>query len=230
MTQLLVMAKQPLPGRVKTRLCPPCTPSQAAAVAQAALDDTLETVAATPARRRVLVLSGERPRPDGFTVLPQRGDGLAERLANGYRDSRLPGVPSLLIGMDTPQVTPAQLTGAVRRLAGVDAVLGMAYDGGWWALGLRRPEHAAALIGVPMSTPQTGRLTLGALRRRGLTVALLPVLRDVDTAADAYAVAAQCNGGRFASTVSAIVPNPAPTGCRPEAGDPLPQVNEVTPP
>lgn len=150
MTQLLVVAKQPVPGRVKTRLCPPCTPNQAAAVAHAALADTLETVAATPARRRVLVLAGESPRPDGFTIMAQRGDGLAQRLVNGYLDSRLPGVPSLLIGMDTPQVSTADLSAAGQRLGSADAVLGLAYDGGWWALGLRRPEHAAALLGVPI--------------------------------------------------------------------------------
>jgi glycosyltransferase A (GT-A) superfamily protein (DUF2064 family) len=205
--QLLVIAKQPVPGLVKTRLCPPCTPAVAAAVADAALHDTLTAVASTPARRRVLVLAGARPRPAGFEVVPQRGDGLAVRLANGYLDTALDGVPSLLIGMDTPQVTPRQLTEAADRLASrADAVLGLAADGGWWALGLRDPRHAAVLRGVPMSTRDTGRLTKHALVSRGLRVEELPVLRDVDTAADAHAVAALCPPGRFAETVAAMVP------------------------
>jgi hypothetical protein len=212
MTQLLVIAKQPVPGRVKTRLCPPCTPSQAAQVASAALHDTLAAVARTPAHRRVLVLAGEAPRPAGFDVVRQRGDGLAVRLANGYLDTALDGVPSLLIGMDTPQVTPDHLTEAAVRLAsGAEAVLGRAADGGWWALGLRDPRHAVALRGVPISTPATGRLTRNALVRRGLRVEELPVLRDVDTAADAHAVAALCPGGRFAAAVATMVP---PAGAR----------------
>ncbi|MGH3657673.1 MAG: TIGR04282 family arsenosugar biosynthesis glycosyltransferase, partial [Micromonosporaceae bacterium] len=168
--------------------------------------DTLRTVARAPARRRVLLLDGAAPRPAGFTVLPQRGDGLASRLRHGFGDSALPGQASLLIGMDTPQVTPRVLLDAVNLLGTADAVLGMAYDGGWWALGLRRPEYAEVLAGVPMSTSETGRLTAEALLRRGLTVAPLPVLRDVDSAADAHLVASECSGGRFSDTVRRLVP------------------------
>ncbi|HEX2417024.1 MAG TPA: TIGR04282 family arsenosugar biosynthesis glycosyltransferase [Micromonosporaceae bacterium] len=210
MIQLLVIAKQPIPGRVKTRLCPPCTPEQAAEVADASLTDTLRTVAQTPARRRVLVLDGAAPRPDGFAVVPQRGDGLAARLTHGFQDTALPDMPSLLIGMDTPQVTSTHLTGATDLLTTADAVLGMAHDGGWWALGLRRPEHAELLRTVPMSTPDTGRLTAEALRREGLSIAALPVLRDVDNARDARVVAAECPDGDFARTVARLVPETAP--------------------
>jgi rSAM/selenodomain-associated transferase 1 len=218
--QLLVMAKTPVPGRVKTRLCPPATPEAAARIAAAALTDTLAAVAATPAARRVLVLARSAVdgavwtvdrRPASVTVVPQRGDGLADRLANAYADTAVPDLPALLVGMDTPQVTPDLLAAAAARLTAaaepVDAVLGMAADGGWWALGLRDATQAAALRGVPTSTPDTGRLTLEALRRRGLRVAPLPVLRDVDTAADAWAVAAGCPGTRFATTVADLLPD-----------------------
>ena len=81
-TTLLVIAKQPVPGRVKTRLVPPCTHEQAAALAEAALADTLDTVLMLPARRRVLVLDG-RPGPwlpPGFDIVPQCGGPLDERL------------------------------------------------------------------------------------------------------------------------------------------------------
>ena len=119
---------------------------------------------------------------------------------HGFADTAT-GTPSLLVGMDTPQLTPGLLADAADALRRSDAVLGPAADGGWWALGLREPAHAVALWTVPMSMPDTGERTLAALRARGLGVALLPTLRDVDTAADAHAVAALCPGGRFAAAV-----------------------------
>ena len=213
MAHLLVLAKTPAPGRVKTRLCPPCTPDQAAAVAAAALADTLATVTAAPAAARTLVVDGDHPAPAGWSRVAQRGGPLAERLAHAYADTHRPGIASLLVGMDTPQVTPALLEAAVHRLGAddTDAVLGAAEDGGWWALGLRDPAHADVLREVATSTPATGALTLAALRSRGLRVAPLPVLRDVDTAADAHAVARLCPGGsRFALTVPRLVPSEVP--------------------
>jgi uncharacterized protein len=204
--QLVVLAKAPRPGRVKTRLCPPCTPENAARIAAAALTDTVAAVTATPAARRTLVVDGAYPAPTGWVARPQRGDDLGERLAHAFTDTALPGVPTLLIGMDTPQVTPAGLTSAAAALADVDAVLGLAADGGWWALGLRDPVHAAVLPGVPMSTGHTGARTRAALLALGLRIAPLPEMRDVDTAADAWAVAGQCAAGsRFAAVVPALM-------------------------
>ncbi len=204
---LVVLAKAPVPGRVKTRLCPPCTPRDAARIAAAALADTVDTVGATPAARRSLVLDGRYAVPPGWRRLPQRGGDLAERLCHAFYDTALPGVPTVLVGMDTPQLTADGLTAAVRLLDTVDAVLGPAADGGWWGLGLREPRHAEVLRDVPTSTGRTGARTLAALRGRGLRVGLLPVLRDVDTAADATAVARLCPpGSRFAAAVPALVP------------------------
>lgn len=99
----------------------------------------------------------------GWPVLEQRGVGLGDRLANAYAEvaAAYPGRPVLQIGMDTPQVTPARLATAVRRLRAADAVLGRARDGGWWSLGLRDPRHATVLRAVRMSTPDTGRDTWG---------------------------------------------------------------------
>jgi glycosyltransferase A (GT-A) superfamily protein (DUF2064 family) len=207
--QLLVIAKAPEPGRVKTRLCPPCTPEQAAEVAAAALADTLTCGEQTSFARRTIVLSGRYRAPRGWHVVPQRGTGLATRLANAFRDTALPGVGSLLIGMDTPQVTPVLLSTVAGGLADADAVLGPAEDGGWWVLALRQPEHADVLRSVPMSTSDTGARTVAALRGRGLRVGYAEVLRDVDTAADAHQVARQCGPGRFAATVDATVPRAA---------------------
>jgi glycosyltransferase A (GT-A) superfamily protein (DUF2064 family) len=208
---LLVIAKAPVPGRVKTRLCPPCTPEQAALVAEAALADTLSTVDRCLAVRRVLVLHGEYPAPTGWDVVPQRGQGLGERLAAAFADAaRLPTVEAagqLLVGMDTPQLTPALIGALAAGLGRADAVLGPALDGGWWGLALRDPVHAKVLEGVPMSTSDTGRLTAEALRGLGLRVVCGPRLRDVDTAADARAVAQVCRAGSFAAAVRANVPD-----------------------
>ncbi|MGW2746876.1 TIGR04282 family arsenosugar biosynthesis glycosyltransferase [Streptomyces sp. NPDC001450] len=197
MTTLLVIAKEPLPGRVKTRLTPPFTPEQAATLAEASLADTLQAVAETPATRRVLVLDG-RPGPwlpPGFDVVPQCTGGLDTRLADAF--ARCAG-PALLIGMDTPQVTPDLLT---VDFAGCDAYFGPAEDGGFWALGLARPEPAL-LRGVPMSTPETGAVQRERLVAAGLRVRDLPRLRDVDTAADARAVAALAPHGAFAARLT----------------------------
>lgn len=208
MTQIIVIAKEPVPGAVKTRLVPPYTPRQAAALAEAALRDTLTAVAAAPATRRVLALSGEPGPwlPDGYDVIAQRGDGLAERLTHAFADAwtALPG-PAVLIGMDTPQVTPALLAGAVRLLTRHEVVVGPAADGGFWLLGQRRPDPAL-LAGLPMSRPDTGPLLLDRIRTAGVRPALLPELTDVDTAADAAAVAALAPSSRFAAVLAALTP------------------------
>jgi hypothetical protein len=199
-----VIAKVPEPGHVKTRLCPPCTPEMAARIAAAALIDTVEAVRATECARRVVVLDGVgSPEITGdLDVIQQRGGGLDERLAALFDDV---GGPALVLAMDTPQVTPALLGSAVGRLdAGEDAVLGLASDGGYWAIGLARPEPAC-LVGIPMHDARTGTAQLARLRSRGLAVSLLPTLRDVDTFDDAQIVAAEIPGSRFAHAVGAVL-------------------------
>jgi len=204
---LLVIAKQPVPGRVKTRLVPPCTYEQAAALAEAALADTLHTMLMLPARRRVLVLDG-RPGPwlpPGFDIVPQCGGPLDERLADAFAAVR---GPALLVGMDTPQLTPALLTVDWQA---ADAVFGPAADGGFWALGLRVPAPSL-LRGVPMSTPSTGAMQRARLLAAGLRIADLPQLRDVDTAADAVAVARQAPWSRFAAQARELAAVLSPAG------------------
>ncbi|MFF1558506.1 DUF2064 domain-containing protein [Streptomyces sp. NPDC058279] len=201
MSTLLVIAKEPLPGRVKTRLTPPFTPAEAAGLAEAALADTLEAVVRTPAERRVLVLEG-RPGPwlpPGFEVVPQAAGGLDERLAAAFAGCV---GPALLIGMDTPQVTPELLAVDWSQR---DAWFGPAVDGGFWALGLAVPDPAL-LLGVPMSVPETGAVQYERLRAAGLRIGRLPVLRDVDTAEDARLVAAHAPAGAFAARLARLAP------------------------
>ncbi|MFC4119435.1 TIGR04282 family arsenosugar biosynthesis glycosyltransferase [Nonomuraea zeae] len=205
-TQIVVLAKRPRPGRVKTRLTPPYTPEEAAALAACALDDTLDAVAATPAAARLLALD-EVAGPDltagrPFELIGQRGDGLDERLAWAFQDAYARRrAPVVLVGMDSPQLTPALLAEATVALDDHDAVFGPATDGGFWLLGLRRPDPAR-LLGVPMSTPGTGAAQLRRLR--GLSVAMLPRLTDVDDEASAREVAGQAPHTRFAAALSRL--------------------------
>lgn len=200
--QMLVLAKAPVAGRVKTRLCPPLSPQQAADVARAALEDTLDAVRAVEVARRVLVLDGSYAAA-GFDLQPQRGGPMPERLAAAFDDCD-PDLPALLVGMDTPQLTPDLLGRALDALTQHRAVLGPAPDGGWWALGLQRPD-GSLLADVPTSREDTGRRQLAELRAAGLVPWLLPQLRDVDTIADARTVAALAPTGRFATAVGAAL-------------------------
>ncbi len=202
MTTVVVMAKSPVPGRVKTRLCPPCSPEQAAALAAAALADTLAAVDGSACERRVLALDGAPGPwvPPGWKVVPQVDGGLGARLGGAVL--AVDG-PVLVVGMDTPQVTPAILDGAWAQLLapGCDAVLGPAADGGYWTIGVRVPR-AGLFDDVEMSTAKTGTQQRARLRALGLTVAELERLRDVDTYADALAVAACIPSSRFASQLA----------------------------
>jgi glycosyltransferase A (GT-A) superfamily protein (DUF2064 family) len=202
-TTLLVMAKAPVAGRVKTRLCPPCEPAEAAAIAEAALADTLAAVLCCGAERRVLALDGEPGPwlPAGFEVVAQVGETFSARLAAAW--STIEG-PGLQIGMDTPQVTPTRLDHALDLVAAGGSALGLATDGGWWAIGMSGPAPDV-FHGVPMSAPDTGAAQLRSMRRHGLEPHLLPELRDIDTAADARQVAREIPGSRTAETVVALL-------------------------
>lgn len=209
---VLVLAKAPVPGQVKTRLCPPATPGEAARIAAASLLDTLD---ATRGRCTVVALVGSladaerraevRAALARCRVVPQRGATFAARLVAAHADAGGNG-PVIQLGMDTPQLDAALLDEAGRALGSCDAVLGPARDGGWWALGVHDPRHARVLAGVPMSTPDTGALTLHALHAAGLRVTLLPELSDVDTMEDAERVAAAVPGSRFAAAVAQVHP------------------------
>jgi uncharacterized protein len=210
---LLVVAKAPEPGQAKTRLGATVGDLVAADVAAAALLDTLDAVADAPAAARVVALTGDldaavgatqiRHRLESFRVIEQRGADFADRLANAHADSST-GYPVLQIGMDTPQVTPGLLAECARRLLRAPAVLGMARDGGWWVLGVQTPGMAECLRAVPMSQPDTGVLTLKALRDNGVDPEPVEMLADFDVAQDVAAVRDACGpDSRFARVTRA---------------------------
>jgi uncharacterized protein len=213
---LLVVAKAPVPGMAKTRLAATVGEEVAAEIAAAALLDTLEAVAATPVATRVVALTGNlddgvaaveiRRELASFAVISQRGNNFGDRLANAHADAaRVDGHRVLQIGIDTPQVTAELLADCGRRLVDAQAVLGLASDGGWWALGVNAPALAECLRDIPMSQSDTGALTLKALRDKDIDVDLIDELTDFDIADDVAAVREVCApGSRFAEVTRAV--------------------------
>jgi uncharacterized protein len=198
---LTIIAKAPVPGRVKTRLCPPCTPDQAAGFA--------ETVAAIDAAaahipgdvRKVLLLDGESQlwMPSDYEVVAQRGDGLGERLNNGFAELGR----GLIVGMDTPRATRG-LSAAVAALARGDDVIGLAVDGGYWVIGLANPD-GREFDDVPMSASNTGLAQIRRLHRLGRRVHLLATARDLDDVADLRALATSGDEGEFTAAARRVL-------------------------
>jgi glycosyltransferase A (GT-A) superfamily protein (DUF2064 family) len=214
---VLVMAKAPVAGRVKTRLGASVGDDVAAELAAACILDTLDACESAFEDCHV-ALAGDladavqhevlTERLTRWTVHPQRGDGFAQRLVNAHLDvARAAGAPVVQIGMDTPHVSAADLVQVSAHLGGDhDAVLGRADDGGWWVLAVTAPRFAAGLGGVEMSTEHTYVDTLAALEAAGARVAGAAVLRDVDTAGDAGLAAAVAPATRFARLWSQVAP------------------------
>lgn len=181
---LLVFAKMPRAGKVKTRLVPPLSNAEAAEVARACLDATLTRFTGTSARSRLL-LDGVPDRElralcrsTRVTIARQTRGDLGARLRAAFRAER---GPAIAIGSDSPTLDPARIPEAASALATKDVVLGPAEDGGYYLIGLRAPQTAETLFrGIPWSTKDAARVTLERARELGLTVHLLPAWYDVD--------------------------------------------------
>ncbi|MFL6062244.1 MAG: DUF2064 domain-containing protein [Marmoricola sp.] len=217
-THGLVVAKAPVAGSAKTRLGAVVGMSTAADLAAAALLDTLAACREAFGDRCHLALEGDLALAarsteitaalEGWDVFAQAGEAFGERLAHahGTVTSASAGPGGVVqVGMDTPQVSAAELLAIAEALdAGAGTVLGPAEDGGWWALGLDDGARAAVLREVAMSRADTFATTRHALAADGSTVALTVSMRDVDTVADAAAVAALAPDTRFARAWSAL--------------------------
>jgi len=208
---ILVVAKAPVPGLVKTRLGAIVGDDLAADLAAAALLDTLAACHDAGAAGH-LSLAGDLAGAvrgaeiatalDGWAITPQRGDGFAERLVNAHLDAG-PGLV-VQVGMDTPQVTGAALREVAAAIDGHDAVLAPATDGGWWALARRDPDVVRHLAEVEMSTDTVCVETRAALERAGARVAHAAAMTDVDTVEDADLVAGLAPHSRFAEAWRAL--------------------------
>jgi glycosyltransferase A (GT-A) superfamily protein (DUF2064 family)/SAM-dependent methyltransferase len=206
---IVVLAKEPRPGRVKTRLQRRFSADEAAQLAAAAVRDTQRAVRGSRVGRRILCWDGDPSHfTDGFDILPQRTGTLNDRLAGAFDDlGRDVSARVLLIGMDTPQISSALLDA---DWEGCDAVLGLSEDGGFWAIGLRLPDFDRVFDGIEMSTARTGSAQLARLLSLGRSVKLLPPLRDIDEPHDAAYVADRFPGLEFSQCYAALAGDSRP--------------------
>ena len=192
----MIFAKEPVPGQVKTRLCPPLTPLAAAQLYSQFLEDVLEemtrlsrlnlALAYTPASARTFFQNQGGP---GIFLTPQRGDDLGERLQRAFDWGFHQGARTVLIrNSDSPDLPGALVLEAEAVLASgqAQAVFGPCPDGGYYLVGLRNPQpelfHDIAWSGATVLAD-----TLARAERLGLTVHLLPPWPDIDTCDDLLA-------------------------------------------
>lgn len=188
---LLVVAKRPAAGQTKTRLCPPLTGAGAAALYECFLRDTLDLMRQVDDVACHITYLPEdalgyfqQLAPD-MLLTPQRGADLGERLDHALTDALASGAAqAVVIDSDSPTLPAAHLSAAFAALAGpADVVLGPCADGGYYLIGLKRPQPRL-LRDVQMSTPFVVRDTIALAAELGLHVQLLPPWYDVDTAAE----------------------------------------------
>jgi hypothetical protein len=189
---LAVMAKAPRPGKVKTRLSPPLTVEQAAALNICFLRDTTRNIAEVAAASEASGLISYTPigdeslfdglLPDGFALIAQRGDGFGERLLAAAEDILGIGFGAVcLINSDSPTLPAIALGQAVEALnrPGNRIVLGAASDGGYYLIGLKTP-HPEPFSNIPWSTATVYAETISAIAATGIELVELPIWYDVD--------------------------------------------------
>lgn len=189
---LVVLAKSPRPGHVKTRLCPPLSLPDAARLHDAFVRDTMARMRALAGIRLVCAYTPAEDRAffeaacNGALLMPQADGGLGERLHAVFATLGARGFERVVaIGADTPMLPLRHVDDAFALLAdtGVDVVLGPAYDGGYYLIALRTP-HVELFAGIPWSTDRVFAETWHRAEAIGLRARSLPAYADVDTFGD----------------------------------------------
>jgi len=193
---LVVVAKAPMPGKVKTRLIPPFTPEEAAALYRCFLQDrftTLNTirgidlaVAYTPAHTRDMFVAFSR---NGIDLFSQTGRDLGERLNNIFLEKLAGGYEAVsIIDSDTPDLPQWTIQDSFKRLLSnqTDVVFGPCHDGGYYLVGMRKP-HPELFDDIPWSTAQVLSTTLEKAEKLAVKTDLLPWWNDLDTFEDLVA-------------------------------------------
>jgi uncharacterized protein len=202
---IVVVAKMPRAGQVKTRLCPPLTPTEAALLAHRFLDHTLDLARAAGAGEVAIGFAPGGARdwfegqyPDCRLFGQGEGD-LGARMDSLFRQAFHTGARSVvLIGADTPHISPERIRRAKAALReGCDVVLGPAEDGGYYLIGLKEPV-AEIFCSIDWGSATVFQETRDRAERLGLGVQLLPVERDIDVWQDLkWLRSSQRLSGRF---------------------------------
>jgi len=191
-TALIVFAKAPVAGQVKTRLCPPLTPDEAASLHGSLVLDLLDRcqslkgcdaiVAGAPSQNHPFF--GAMKTRFKIPIWDQVGDDLGARMAHAFQAALGSSYHSVLIvGTDIPGISVSLITTAFKSLQDHDIVLGPTVDGGYYLIGLRTPVPEL-FENIPWSTDQVFSLTEEKIKALGLTLTVLPMLRDLDTVDD----------------------------------------------
>ncbi len=204
-TALVIFAKAPTPGEVKTRLCPPLTPDEAATLHGSFVLDMLERtklavvklqipfhryLACTPSSELVFFKIMEERQ--GVRLLDQVGEDLGQRMHHTFVDLFAKGYQQVIIvGTDVPTLPLSVYQEALTMLGRSDVVLGPSLDGGYYLIGLKQPTEQL-FAGVPWSTDQVLAVTQQNAKTLGLSVGLTTAWRDVDTIADLQALITEC--------------------------------------
>lgn len=189
---VIIFAKAPVAGRVKTRLCPPLTPDEAASLHGSLVLDMLERCQSLKEYDRILAASPSSHHPFfraiearfKIPVWDQQGDNLGARMTSIFKKGLgSPYRSAVVIGTDIPGISGSLLNLAVKSLHDHDVVLGPTVDGGYYLIGLRSfvPD---LFENIPWSTNQVYALTEQKIKALGLSLKILPVLRDLDTVED----------------------------------------------
>ncbi len=189
---IIVFARLPEPGKVKTRLARATGDLLAAGVYRACAEHAFSQTLQLPATVRKFVFFADpadeqeikRWVPAGFSCLPQSGADVGQRMANAAQSVLSTGASAcVIVGTDAPDLSPAILQDAIAALDRVDVVLGPALDGGYYLIGMNRPRPEL-FTGISWGTSSVFASTLDAVKQANLTVGLLPALLDIDTGED----------------------------------------------
>lgn len=203
---LVVVAKEPVPGRVKTRLSPALSAVESAALYQCMLEDRIReisgldgidlAIAFTPANAGAAFIPLVRP---GFSLFPQRGKDLGERLHNIFVDTFAAGYKAVaIVDSDTPDLPGAMMRESLVILLaqGSEVVLGPCHDGGYYLVGMCKP-NPELFESIPWSTANVLETTLEKSVGIGLKTELLPPWNDLDAIEDLVAYYEKHNGAEW---------------------------------
>ncbi len=206
METVILMAKAPLAGFVKTRLSPPLLLEDAARIYEGLLLDAAAAILAVPRSRAMLFFtpsgSGQyfAARPfGGFIAQPQRGASLGDRMTGAIGTAFRGGSKRVVIvGTDCPGLTPGRIAEAFRELrTGADAVFGPARDGGFYLAGFNALPGTLFGGAVDWGSASVLATVTRRCRAHGMTWSLLREERDIDTPADLAWLVARLNKGGF---------------------------------